>query len=44
MLGIQFSERSRLRVGDMLVVRWTADADFLEQPYLGSDAYVTDGR
>lgn len=43
-LGLQFSERSRLRVGNTLVVHWTADADFLAQPYLGSDAYVTDGR
>ncbi len=43
-LGLQFSERSRLRVGDTLVVQWSADADFLDEPYLGSDAYVTDGR
>lgn len=43
-LGLQFSERSRLRVGDTLVVHWSADADFLVEPYLGSDAYVTDGR
>ena len=26
------------------VVHWSADADFLAEPYLGSDAYVTDGR
>lgn len=43
-LGLRFSERSRLRVGDTLVVHWSADADFLAEPYLGSDAYVTDGR
>jgi hypothetical protein len=44
LLGLQFSERSRLRVGDTLVVHWSADADFLAEPYLGSDAYVTDGQ
>ena len=42
--GMRFTERSRLRVGDTLVVHWSADADFLDEPYLGSDAYVTDGR
>jgi hypothetical protein len=42
--GLQFTERSRLRVADTLVVHWSADADFLAEPYLGSDAYVTDGR
>lgn len=42
--GMKFSERSRLRVGDTLVVHWSADADFLAEPHLGSDAYVTDGR
>lgn len=43
-LGLQFSERSRLRVDNTLVVHWFADADFLAEPYPGSDAYVTDGR
>lgn len=40
--GITFSEESRMVVNGTLVVQWVANADFLEEPYRGSDAYVTD--
>jgi hypothetical protein len=42
--GIVFTEESRLEVGDTEVVQWVAEADFLAEPYRGSDAYVTDGQ
>jgi hypothetical protein len=29
-------------VNGTLVVQWVANADFLSEPYKGSDAYVTD--
>ncbi len=32
-----------MTVGDTLVVQWIADADWLAEPYRGSDAYVSDG-
>jgi hypothetical protein len=40
--GITFSEESRMVVNGTLVVQWIANADFLAEPYRGSDAYVTD--
>ena len=40
--GITFSEESRKVVNGTLVVQWVANADFLAEPYRGSDAYVTD--
>ena len=42
--GITFTEESRLEVGTTENVQWVAEADFLAEPYRGSDAYVTDGR
>ena len=42
--GITFSEESRLEVGNTENVQWVAEADFLAEPYRGSDAYVTDGQ
>jgi len=42
--GLTFTEESRLAVGDTLVVHWVADAEWLAEPYQGSDAYVTDGQ
>jgi hypothetical protein len=40
--GITFSEESRMVVNGTLVVQWVANADFLSEPYKGSDAYITD--
>lgn len=40
--GIKFSEESRQIINQTLVVQWVANADFLAEPYRGSDAYVTD--
>jgi hypothetical protein len=42
--GITFTEESRFEVGDTENVQWVAEADFLAEPYRGSDAYVTDGQ
>jgi len=42
--GITFTEESRFEVGNTENVQWVAEADFLAEPYRGSDAYVTDGR
>jgi hypothetical protein len=42
--GITFTEESRFEVGTTENVQWVAEADFLAEPYRGSDAYVTDGR
>jgi hypothetical protein len=42
--GITFTEESRLEVGNTENVQWVAEADFLSEPYRGSDAYVTDGQ
>lgn len=40
--GITFSEESRQVINGTLSVQWVAKADFLAEPYRGSDAYVTD--
>jgi hypothetical protein len=40
--GITFSEESRQVINGTLAVQWVANADFLEEPYRGSDAYITD--
>ncbi|MEM7348826.1 MAG: nuclear transport factor 2 family protein [Chloroflexota bacterium] len=40
--GLTFVEESRFEVAGVLNVQWVADADFLAEPYRGSDAYVTD--
>lgn len=42
--GLVFTAESEMTVGDTLVVQWIADADWLAEPYRGSDAYVSDGR
>ncbi len=42
--GITFSEESRFEVGGTEAVQWVAEADFLAQPYRGSDAYISDGQ
>lgn len=42
--GIAFTEESRFEVGNTENVQWIAEADFLAEPYRGSDAYVTDGQ
>jgi hypothetical protein len=42
--GITFTEESRFEVGNTENVQWVAEADFLAEPYRGSDAYVSDGR
>ena len=40
--GITFSEESRQVINGTLAVQWVANADFLAEPYRGSDAYITD--
>jgi ketosteroid isomerase-like protein len=40
--GITFTEESRLVTNGTLAVQWVANADFLAEPYRGSDAYITD--
>lgn len=42
--GLAFRGVSELRVGGTLTVNWEADADWLAEPYRGSDAYVSDGN
>jgi len=42
--GTTFSEVSRKEVGGTQVVNWSAEADFLAEPYLGSDAYSSNGQ
>ncbi|MEM7291338.1 MAG: nuclear transport factor 2 family protein [Pseudomonadota bacterium] len=39
--GLIFTVLNTFTVGDTLNVQWSADADFLAEPYLGADAYVT---
>ena len=39
--GLKFTSESSFRVGNTLNVMWRAEADFLSEPYKGSDAYVT---
>ena len=41
--GLVFTAESERTVGGTLVVQWEADADWLAEPYKGSDAYVSDG-
>lgn len=42
--GITFREESLFQVGNTENVQWVAEADFLAEPYRGSDAYVSDGE
>ncbi len=39
--GLTLTAISSVVVGDTLNVQWQANADFLAEPYLGADAYVT---
>ncbi len=39
--GLKFTAEKAFLVGNTLNVQWRADADFLSEPYKGSDAYVT---
>jgi hypothetical protein len=39
--GLNFTVVSTRLIGNTLDVTWRADADFLTEPYQGSDAYVT---
>lgn len=39
--GLKFTAESSFTVGNTLNVMWRAEADFLSEPYKGSDAYVT---
>jgi ketosteroid isomerase-like protein len=39
--GLKFTTESLFKVGNTLNVMWRAEADFLAEPYKGSDAYVT---
>jgi hypothetical protein len=39
--GLRFTAEKTFPVGDTLNIQWRADADFLAEPYKGSDAYVT---
>ena len=39
--GLTFKTVSSFKVGNTLNVLWVANADFLAEPYKGSDAYVT---
>lgn len=39
--GLTFTTEHAFAVGDTINVQWRATADFLAEPYLGADAYVT---
>ncbi len=39
--GLKFTTLSTFTVDGTLNVQWSADADFLKEPYKGADAYVT---
>ena len=39
--GLKFTSESSFLVANTLNVMWRAEADFLSEPYKGSDAYVT---
>lgn len=41
LIGIRFSTEHSFVVGDTVNTQWVAEADFLTEPYKGSDAYVT---
>ncbi len=41
--GLKFTEEKAFIVGNVISVQWVAEADFLAEPYRGSDAYVTCG-
>jgi hypothetical protein len=39
--GIKFTGEQTMVVGETLNIQWKAEADFLAEPYKGSDAYET---
>lgn len=39
--GIQFEVVHSFPVGDTITVLWSITADFLSEPYVGTDAYIT---
>ena len=39
--GINFKVEHRTTIGDTFATQWVATADFLSEPYRGSDAYIT---
>src|SRR5438105_8179317 len=39
--GLKFTPEQTFVVGDTLNIQWKAEADFLTEPYKGSDAYET---
>lgn len=39
--GLKFTVQSSFKVGNTFNVMWKAEAPFLSEPYIGSDAYVT---
>ena len=39
--GLKFNTEHTFTVGNTVNVQWRATADFLAEPYLGADAYVT---
>ena len=41
LFGLKFTVQTSFKVGNTFNVMWKADAPFLAEPYIGSDAYVT---
>lgn len=39
--GLKFTVQTSFKVGNTFNVMWKAEAPFLSEPYIGSDAYVT---
>jgi len=39
--GIIFKVENSTTIGDTFATQWVASADFLAEPYRGSDAYIT---
>lgn len=39
--GINFKVEHSSQIGDTFATQWIASADFLSEPYRGSDAYIT---
>jgi hypothetical protein len=39
--GINFKVEHSATIGDTFATQWVATADFLAEPYRGSDAYIT---
>jgi hypothetical protein len=39
--GIAFKVEHSTMIGDTFATQWVATADFLAEPYRGSDAYIT---